>query len=265
MLTMVLAASITPVLVYAEDVRPAVGAGGVIVVVPLEPPPLVFAPGIKVEHALAANTGAGLSYASGQAAAEAGRALFVVSGIVMLANLPEQTRRADKQAESAEALLSSAEVWVPTVALAQEAGALLEAAGAGEVRVSDQLRPVPRLERRERTMTMHNWYQPIKDWYQMRQSPFAYGAPEVASGAIVLEIGLGNYELGSQLWLLVYTKLVDPATGKVIKSARKIVYPEVADARTLFADDASGFKHAFAAAGRDALRSNLRSMGLLPK
>lgn len=51
----------------------------------------------------------------------------------------------------------------------------------------------------------------------------------------------------------------------MIKKASKVVTPEVADARTLFADDASGFREAFARTARKALRSNLRSMGLLPK
>jgi hypothetical protein len=188
-----------------------------------------------------------------------------VSGIVMLASLPEQTRRLAQQAESVEALLSAADVWIPTVALAQEARALLEEAGVGVVRVSGELRAVPGIRKRERTTTMHNWYGPIKDWYQLRQSPFEYAEPEVAPGEWVLEVGLGNYELGKQLVLLVYTKLVDPGTGKVMKKASKVLYPEVADAQTLLADDASEFKEVFAATARKGLRSNLRSMGLLPK
>lgn len=56
-----------------------------------------------------------------------------------------------------------------------------------------------------------------------------------------------------------------PGTGKVMKKASQVVYPEVADAQTLLADDASGFKETFAKTARKALRSNLRGMGLLPK
>jgi hypothetical protein len=265
LLPVMLVASIGAGVAHAEDAAAGAAAGPAIVVVPLEPPPLTFMPGIRLEHALAANTGAALSYAGAEATAEAGRALYVVSGIVMLASLPEQTRRLAKQAESVEALLNAAEVWVPTVALAEEARALLSEAGVGAVRVSDELRPVPGIKKRERTTTMHNWYGPIKDWYQLRQSPFEYGEPEVATGDWVLEVGLGNYELGQQLVLLVYTKLVDPGTGKVMKKASQVVYPEVADAQTLLAGDASGFKETFAKTARKALRSNLRGMGLLPK
>jgi hypothetical protein len=262
LLAVVLAASVAPMLVHAED---AFSAGAAIVLVPLEPPPLTFGPGVDVGAALASNVGAGMSYSLSETAAQAGRALWVLSGIVMLVDAPRRSRLADRQAESAEATLNAQDLWVPTVVLAQEARVLLQAAGVTRVRVAEQVRALPGVENRERTFTMHNWYQPVKEWYQMRQSPFGYVAPEVASDETVLEVGLGNYELGSQLWLLVYTKLVDPTTGKVIKKASKIVYPDVADARTLFADDAGGFKQAFAAAGRQALRSNLRSMGLAPK
>jgi hypothetical protein len=65
------------------------------------------------------------------------------------------------------------------------------------------------------------------------------------------------------LYLLVNTKLVDPANGKVLKKARKMVYPETADPKSLFAGDASGFKRAFVEAARPALRDNLKAIGLL--
>jgi len=67
------------------------------------------------------------------------------------------------------------------------------------------------------------------------------------------------------LYVLVSTKLVDPASGKVLKKARKFVYPDVSEPRVLFADDASAFKQAFAAAGRPALKDTLRTLGLLAK
>jgi len=193
--------------------------------------------------------------------------LFAISGIVILASLPERTRQADKRAESAEAVLNAADVWAPTVVLAEEAQALLQQAGLSSVRLSDQMRPVPGIEKRERTITMHNWYQPIATWYGMSKTPFSYAAPEVVAGERVLEVALSNYELGPGrlLYMLVSTKLVDPATGKVIRKARRMVYPETADARALFAGDASAFKQTFAAAGRAAIKDALRSIGLLPK
>jgi hypothetical protein len=251
----------------AGAASPGTDGPGAIVIVPLESPPLTFGPGIDAEQALAANTGAGLSWAASEAVAEKGRTLFAISGIVILASLPARTRQADQRAASAEAVLNAANVWVPTVVLAEQAQALLQKAGVSSVRLSDQVRPVPGIEKRERTITMHNWYQPIASWYGMSKTPFSYAAPEVEPGERVLEVALSNFELGPGrvLYVLVSTKLVDPASGKVIRKARKMVYPETADARTLFAGDASGFKKAFAAAGRDALRSNLRSMGLLPK
>lgn len=253
----------------AQAAEPSISAPGAaaIVIVPLEPPPLRFGPGIDAGQVLAANAGATLSWASSEAVAEAGRALFVISGVVILASLPEQTRRANQRAESAEAVLNADGVWVPTVALAEVAKALLTDSGAGEVRISTQRRAVPGIENRERTITMHNWYRPIADWYETSRTPFSYAEPEVLPGERVLEIGLTNYELGPGrvLYLLVSTRLVDPASGKVLKKARKFVYPDVAEPRKLFADDASAFKQAFAAAGRSALKDNLRNLGLRVK
>jgi hypothetical protein len=216
---------------------------------------------------LAANTGAGLSWAASEAVAEAGRTLFVVSGIAILAGLPERSRRADKQAASAEELMNAAGRWVPTIALAEEARALLQQAGVSSVRVSEQVRQVPGIGNRERTFTMHNWYRPIADWYGLASTPFSYAEPEVRREELVLEVGLSNYELGPGrvLYLLVNTKLVDPGNGKVLKKARKMVYPETADLKALFAGDASGFKRAFVEAARPALRDNLKAIGLLAK
>jgi len=246
---------------------PTVGEGPAIVIVPLESPPLSLGPGIKIEDVLAAHAGAAMSWSSSAAAAEAGRAMYVLSGIMILANLPAQSRVADRRAESAEALLNADDAWLPTVVLAEEARALLAEGGPGEARVSPQLRAVPGIEKRERTITMHNWYQPIKDWYDMSTTPFSYVEPEVARGERVLEVGLANYELGPGrvLYLLVSTKLVDPVSGKVLSKARKFVYPETADPKVLFAGDASAFKQAFAAAGRAALKDDLRTIGLIRK
>jgi len=236
-----------------------------IVIVPLEPPPLTFGPGVDVGTALASNVGAGMSYSLGEATAQAGRALWVVSGIVMLVDAPRQSRIADRQAESAEAILNAKDVWVPTVALAQEAQALLQAAGVSQVRVAEQVQPLPGVKNRERTMTMHNWYQPVKDWYDQDTSPFEYREPEIQPGELVLEVGLGNYEvMKDTMFVMVYTKLVDPATGATIARERKYKYPTVGKTEPLFRGDASGFKATFTDVARPALRECLQQMKVLP-
>jgi len=236
-----------------------------IVIVPLEPPPLTFGPGVDVGTALASNVGAGMSYSLGDATAQAGRALWVVSGIVMLVDAPRQARIADRQAESADAILNAKDVWVPTVALAQEAQALLQAAGVSQVRVAEQVQPLPGVKNRERTMTMHNWYQPVKDWFDRDRSPFQYSEPEVQPGEFVLEVGLGNYEvMKDTMFVMVYTKLVDPATGATIARARKYEYPTVGKTEPLFRGDASGFKTTFTDVARPALRECLQQMKVLP-
>jgi uncharacterized membrane protein len=84
-------------------------------------PPLTFGPGVNVDTALASHVGAGMSYSLSETTAQAGRALWVLSGIVMLVDAPRQSRLADRQAESAEAILNARDLWVPTVVLAQKA------------------------------------------------------------------------------------------------------------------------------------------------
>ena len=236
-----------------------------IVIVALEPPPLTFGPGVDVGAALASNVGAGMSYSLSETTAQAGRTLWLVSGIVMLVDAPRRSRVADRQAESAEAILNAEDAWVPTVVLAQEAQALLQAAGVAEVRVSAQVRTLPGVENRARTFTMHNWYQPVKDWFAEDTSPFQYGGPEVQPGEFVLEVGLGNYEVMTDtIFVMVYTKLVDPATGRTIAKERRYKYPTVGRTEPLFRGDASGFKTMFADTARPMLRESLREMKLLP-
>lgn len=265
MLTLVLAASCVPTHVHAKDAGSAVGAGTAIVIVPLEPPPLTFGPGVDVGAALASNVGAGMSYSLSETTAQAGRALWVLSGIVMLVEAPRRSRLADRQAESAEAILNAQDVWVPTVVLAQEAQALLQAAGVTQVRVAEQVRVVPGIENRERTFTMHNRYQPVKDWFDQDTSPFRYAEPEFLRGELVLEIGLGNYEVMTDTMIvMVYTKLVDPATGATVAKERKYKYPTVGKTEELFRGDAAAFKTTFADTVRPAVRECLQKMRLLP-
>lgn len=236
-----------------------------IVIVPLEPPPLTFGPGVDVGAALGSHVGAGMSYSLSETTAQAGRALWVLSGIVMLVDAPRQSQLADRQAESAEALLNAQDLWVPTVVIAREAQAMLQAAGVVEVRVATQVRAVPGIENRERTFTMHNWYQPVKDWFGQDTSPFQYAEPEVRPGEFVLEVGLGNYEvMKDTIFVMVYTKLVDPVTGATLAKERKYKYPTVGKTEPLFRGDAAGFKTTFTDTARPMVRESLREMKLLP-
>lgn len=252
----------------------AAGAGNVaaqarergIVIVPIEPPPLTFGPGVDVGAALASHVGAGMSYSLSEATAQAGQALWVLSGIVMLVDTPRRSRVAAQQAESAEATLSARDVWVPTVVLAQEARAQLSESGLTAVRVSEQLRPLPGVENRERTVTMHNWYKPVKDWYGLDTSPFQYGEPEVQPGELVLEVGLGNYEVQADAILIIaHAKLVDPATGATLARVRSLKWPTVGKTEPLFRDDASAFKTTFASVARPAVRECLERLKLVPR
>ena len=81
----------------------------------------------------------------------------------------------------------------------------------------------------------------------------------------MLEVGLGNYEvMKGTMFVMVYTKLVDPATGATIARERKYKYPTVGKTEPLFRGDASGFKTTFTDVARPALRECLQKMEVLP-
>jgi hypothetical protein len=236
-----------------------------IVIVPLEAPPLTFGPGVDVEAVVASNIGAGMSYSLGDATAQAGRTLWLLSGIAMLVDAPRQSRLADRRAESAEEILNAKDAWLPTVVLAQEARTQLRAAGVDQVRVGEGVRALPGIEDRRRTMTMHNWYKPAKDWFDRDTSQFSYGEPEIRPGELVLEVGLGNYEVMTDtMFVMVYAKLVDPATSATISRQRRYTYPTVGKIELLFRGDAEGSKAKFTDVTRPMLRECLQNMKLLP-
>lgn len=246
-----------------SKVTAAIAGARAIVMVPIESPPLSVAPNMA-DAMLAANTVSVVSYATGADPLQATRTMGVVSGIIFLADLPAQTKVAAQRSERAEALLNAKGLWVPTVALAQEAQALIAADGPRKVRISESVRPLPGIKNRDRTFSMHNWYGPVKAWYRLPQSPFSYSVPEVNEGDLVLEVGLGNYELVSDLlFIYVQVKLVDPATGRTLAKDREYVSPSVRDAASLFGEDASGFKRAFSDAAHLALGDILQKIGLL--
>ena len=82
----------------------------------------------------------------------------------------------------------------------------------------------------------------------------------------MLEVGLGNYEVMTDtIFVMVYTKLVDPVTGATLAKERKYKYPTVGKTEPLFRGDASGFKTIFMDVARPALRGCLQQMKVLPE
>ncbi len=171
-------------------------------------------------------------------------ALLVAGGVMMIAALPEANASSAAASQRIESLLDNDEIWEPTVELAQEAILQLEVASNYAVSVDSEIKPLPGVKRREATFFMENWMAPLRAWYNADRSPFSY-SDQINSG-VVLEVGLGNYEMTANYFLIqVMMKVVDPETGIVIANARKYSNTRFRDLDSLFEEDAAAYKELF--------------------
>jgi len=114
--------------------------------------------------------------------------------------------------------------------------------------VSEQVRALPGLQNRERTLTTHNRCKPVKDWF------YRYAEPKIQPGELVLELGIQNYEvLSDAMVILVHITLADPTSGATIAKVSSLKWPTVGKTAPLFRFDASGFKTTFTDAARPAV------------
>ncbi|MCZ6538081.1 MAG: hypothetical protein O6838_09340 [Gammaproteobacteria bacterium] len=205
-------------------------------IVPIEGPPLS---GMGLSRANL--SGAGL-VAGGTTVGS--NALLVVGSVMMIAALPEANANSAAASQRIESLLDNDEIWDPTVELAQETTRLLENASSYSVSTDSKIKPLPGVEQREATFFMENWMAPIRAWYNADRSPFSY-SDQLNSG-VVLEVGLSNYEMTADYFLIqVMMKVVDPETGMIIANARKYSNTRFHDLDSLFEEDAAAYKQLF--------------------
>lgn len=187
--------------------------------------------------------------------------LLVVGGVLMMATLPEADARSAEGSHRIESLLDGHEIWEPTVEIAEQARRQLEGTTTYSISVDSEIKPLPGVERREATVLMENWLAPVRAWYNADPSSFAY-SDQPSSGA-VLEVGLSNYELSGDHFLIqVMMKMVDQESGAVIANARKAAHPKVDDLDSLFEDDAAGFKRLFRETTATLAQECIEKLGL---
>jgi hypothetical protein len=222
-------------------------------IVPIEGPPLsgmgLSKAGLSGAELVAGGTAVGSN------------ALLVVGGVMMIAALPEANANSAAASQRIESLLDNDEIWEPTVELAQEAIRHLEITSNYSVSIDSGIKPLPGVEQREATFFMENWMAPIRAWYNADRSPFSYS--EQLTPGVVLEVGLSNYELSTDYFLIqVVMKVVDPATGIVIANARKFSNSRFDDIDSLFEDDAAAYKQLFREITAELVQECIDKLGL---
>ena len=109
---------------------------------------------------------------------------------------------------------------------------------------------------------MENWLEPIRDWYNEETSKFDYKALKYEQFDAVLEIGVGNYEVGTgMIALSVMLKLIDPLTGQVLGRARAWEWPRTGT-DGIFENDGQRFKDMISALGSKLITKCLADVGL---
>ncbi len=246
------AASITPSVTQLASAKQ-------IVIVPVEPPPLI-APGLAARP-VGAELGL-LATLPESAAQPGGRILASVGGIVMLIQAAAAGRSTGEPRRLDDVLADPA-TWLPTRALANEAAARLREDSARTVIMTTKYLRLP-VGDRAMTWHMENWYKPIRAWFNDDNAGVGY-EELVTDHGVILEIGLITYEWhGPYFWAQVLMKVVDPRTGQVIGRARHFTgRRKVGPFEEVLANDVAPLKEIFAEVTRPPVAAMLQDLGLI--
>ena len=142
-----------------------------------------------------------------------------------------------------EEVLNRSDAWMPTVGLAGETATQLRVGGGVDVEVVDGYLALLRIADRSRTQLMENWLGPIRDWYNENKSSYGYVKLPNKNVDAVLEVGIANYEIVFDgLVVQVMSKLIDPATGRVLGRSRNYSYVDTPPMENLFDDEGQIYK-----------------------
>jgi|GEM_PF-1900876 len=227
------------------------------VVVPVQPPPLILGPAIL--EALG-NVPIMSAYPP-----EGAAALTIISGIAVLTQLSKYEEKRANALKVLEEWYTSDKAWIPTRVLAHEAASQISKILSVEVIVSKELHTLSAGHRKEATLFMENWYAPLRAWYKQDVSTVNIEKYQLQGVDTLLEVGILNYEIFRGCFLMqVLTKMVNVSSGKVVAKARSIVEnpPPIGSPEELFRNQGERFKKIFMIEGRKQLNENLRKLGL---
>ncbi len=194
-----------------------------------------------------------------------GAAMIAVYGILMLVEGGAFDAGSSQPAIPLDEALNRSDAWMPTVGLAGETANQLRAGWGAGVEVVDGYLALPRIVDRNRTYLMENWLAPIRAWYNENESSFGYVQLPNKDTDAVVEVGIANYEMvGGELLIQVMSKLIDPATGRVLGRSRNGSYVDAPPMDELFGNEGQIYKELFAQTTRGLIAANLKELGLLP-
>lgn len=196
----------------------------------------------------------------------AARGIGIFNTIAILVQMPEESRRGGEVSQSLTAAMNSRDAWIPTVFLAKEVRAQLEAIGIAGT-VDPEINVLPNVQDRSYTVFMENWLAPIRAWYGDPGLVSDYSRVPFEQKTTVIEVGILNYEITSERLLLqVLIKMIDPYSGRVIGRVRadnSFSQPDLAPLEDVFANDADRFKKTFSTTGRELVKKCLVELGLM--
>ncbi len=194
-----------------------------------------------------------------------GAAMIAVYGILMFVESGAIDAGSSQPAIPLDEVLNRSDAWMPTIGLAGETATQLRAGGGVDVEVVDGYLALTRIADRSRTLLMENWLAPIRAWYNENKSSYGYVKLPNKDVDAVLEVGIANYEIVFDgLLVQVMSKLIDPATGRILGRSRNGSLVDAPPMEKLFDDEGQIYKEFFAQATRDLIAENLKELGLLP-
>ena len=245
-----------------------------IAVVPMEPLPLDMSPLIPIDEVLRSSLQTSSSSATIQAYSPpppgTGKAGYMISGILMLANLPEARKGSANTAKCLGEMLSSKDAWIPTKILAQHIENTINLSGLYDAAVINKTYKYPEWTNKENWF----WFKPLMSWYKKDVSPFIYKDLNSQGIEGVIEVGLGLFLdhgplSGDYLAIFTCLKLIDTGTGRVTGKAMHDGFKhnevKTGDINSLFANNGERFKKLFAEASSEIITKELKRIGILPE
>jgi hypothetical protein len=193
--------------------------------------------------------------------------ILIYNTIAVLIEMPVAQRRGSEVSKSLQTAMETEGAWVPTLALADQARAQLDARGIVAT-VAPEVRPIPGIRDRNYTLFMENWLAPIRAWYKDTKPVASHTGFPSDPPLYILELGVANYEIvENNLLISVMMKLIDPSDGRVMGRAFAHVdparMPRVGPLDQAFGGDAKPFKEVVTAEGRVLVEKCLTKLRFL--
>lgn len=139
-------------------------------------------------------------------------------------------------------------------------------AGTGRtVVLAEHYKPIPGLTNREITHYMENWLGPTRNWYHDTEPVLDYRDRRFSDQAVVLEIGVLNYELlNTSISVQTMVKVIRPDTGAVIGRTRAWSNRHMESREAIFANDSALLKSKIEEICEQIAGDALVDLGFLP-